>query len=209
MLMQAKVQLRKAIDRDDADGMLHGYQGLVDVYRSFDVGVPPVLKREVELVEDDLQLADEERLTSLELLPQLAMLVQLADSDNLVVKREVYRRLATQVDQQQASTEISRAEAERVLHFVMLNPPFPTLLNKRVNDLGVIIGAVVTTMMASWFFRGSFNFKKVREVFPYMIGGSAVYAGVWLVLEKHRARKIWNFIREDVLGYPPDRAAQY
>lgn len=209
MLMQAKVQLRRAIDLDDADSMRDSYRALVDVYRSFDVGVPPVLKHEVELVEDDLQIVHEERLSSLELLPQLATLVQIAESDNPVVKRKLYRSLVAQVDQQQPLPKLSRAEAERVLHFVMLNPPFPTSLNHRVNDLGVITGAVTTTLMASWFLRGSFKFTRIREVVPYIIGGSAVYASVWLLLKKEHARKIWSFIREDVLGYPPDRAAQY
>lgn len=209
MLMQAKVQLRKAIDRDDTDGMLQSCQALVEVYRSFAVGVPPVLKREVELVERDLHIAKEERLSSLELLPHLVSLVQMAESDDPVAKREIYRSLVAQLDSQQPRQTLSRAEAERVLHFVMLNPPFPTSLDSKVNYLGVGIGAVVTTLMASWFFRGSFNFTKMRQVIPYMVGGSAVYAAAWLLLEKKRARKIWSFIREDVLGYPPDRAKEY
>ena len=209
MLMQAKVQLRKAIDRDDANGMQNAYQALVDVYRSFAVGVPPLLKREVELVEDDLRIAHEERLSSLELLPRMASLVQMAESDNPVVKREIYRRLAAQVDGGQQASPLSRAEAEGVLKFVMLNPPFPTSLDGKVNYLGVIIGAVTTTIMASWFFRGGFKFTRFREVIPYVVGGSAVYTSVWLLFKKEHARKMWNFVREDVLGYPPDRAAQY
>ena len=209
MLMQAKVQLRKAIDRDDADNIMDGYRALIDVYRSFKVGVPPMLKREVELVEADLHISNEERLSSLELLPRLALLVQMAESDDPVEKREIYRSLVAQVDNKQPSQNLNRAEAERVLRFVLLNPPFPTSLDNKVNYLGVGIGAVATTLMASWFFRDSFNFSKIREVLPYMLAGSAVYAGTWLLLEKKRTRKIWNFIREDVLGYPPDRAAQY
>ncbi len=209
MLRQAKVQLRKALDRDDSDAMRQGYQALVEVYRRFNVDVPPALKREVEQIEMDLRISDEERLSVTELLPHLAALVQMNSSDDPAAKRAIYRQISAYVDGEQPARALSHADAERVLNFVMLNPPFPTSLNYRVSDLGVVIGAVTTTVMASWFFRNSFNLKRLREVVPYVLAGSTIYAGTWLLLEKNNTRKIWRFIREDLLGYPPDDAPQY
>jgi len=209
MLRQAKVQLRKAIDRDDRDGMQRGYRALIEVYRNFNASVPPVLQREVELIETDLRISAAERLSGAELLSHFAALVQMNASDDPAAKRAIYRQISAQVDNEQPQQTLNRAAAERVLNFVLLNPPFPTSLNGRVSDLGIVIGAVATTLMGSWFFRGSFGFTRLREVLPYVMAGSAMYTGTWLLLEKRHVRKIWSFVREEVLGYPPDRAAQY
>ena len=209
MLMQAKVQLRTSIDSDDAEGMQQGYQALLGVYRDFKIGLPTALAREVEQVEDELGIAESQRLSSAELMSYFAMLTKMAESDDRIEKRNVYRSLVAQIENKQQSEALSRDDAERVQHFVMLHPPFPTSLNETVSRLGVLAGAVSTTVMASWFFLHSFEKNSIRAVLPYVIGGTAIYTTIWLTLEKKRTRKIWNFIREDVLGYPPDRAAQY
>ena len=209
MLMQAKVQLRTSIDSDDAEGMQQGYQALLGVYRDFKIGLPTALVREVEQVEDELGIAESQRLSSAELMSYFAMLTKMAESDDRIEKRNVYRSLVAQIENKQQPEALSRDDAERVLHFVMLNPPLPTSLNETVSRLGVVAGAVSTTVMASWFFRHSFEKSSIRSVLPYVIGGTGIYTTIWLTLEKKRTRKIWNFIREDVLGYPPDRAAQY
>lgn len=209
MLRQAKVQLRKALDRDDSDGMQRGYLALIEVYRNFNAGVPPALQREVEQIEADLRISTAERLSEAELLSHFAALVQMNASDDPALKRAIYRQISAQIDNEQPEQALTRVAAARVLNFVMLNPPFPTQLNSRVRDLAIAIGAVATTLMGSWFFRGSFNFKRLRDVLPYMAAGATVYTGTWLLLEKRHVRKIWSFIREEVLGYPPDRAAQY
>lgn len=209
MLRQAKVQLRKALDRDDRDGMQRGYRALIEVYRNFNAGVPPALQHEVERIETDLRISAAERLSGAELLSHFAALVQMNASDDPAAKRAIYRQISAQVDNEQPQQTLNRAAAERVLNFVLLNPPFPTSLNGRVSDLGIVIGAVATTLMGSWFFRGSFGFKRLRDVLPYVMAGSAMYTGTWLLLEKRHVRKIWSFVREEVLGYPPDRAAQY
>ena len=209
MLMQAKVQLRTSIDRNDAAGMQRGYQALLAVYRDFEVALPTTLVREVKQVEDDLGIAAAQRLTSTELMPYFATLTQMAESDDRVEKRNIYRNIIAHIESEQQPETLSREDAERVLNFVMLNPPFPTSLNETVSRLGVLGGAIVTTVMGSRFFLRSFDKNSIKGVLPYVIGGAGIYTAVWLLLEKQRARKIWNFIREDMLGYPPDRAKEY
>ena len=207
--MQAKVQLRTSIDGNDAAGMQRGYQALLAVYRDFEVALPATLVREVKQVEDDLGIAAAQRLSSTELMPYFATLTQMVESDDRVEKRNIYRNIIALIESEQQPETISRDDAERVLNFVMLNPPFPTSLNETVSVLGVLGAGIVTTVMGSWFFRRSFEKNSIKGVLPYVIGGAGIYTAVWLLLEKQRARKIWNFIREDMLGYPPDRAKEY
>lgn len=209
MFMQAKVQLGMAVERDDPDGIQQGYRALVAVYRDFDIDVPHQLRREVEQVEAELRIAPEQRVAEAEILPHLALLVQMQNSDDTAEKRTAYRQLLAQIDNIEPTYVLSRNDAQQVLHFVMANPPLSTAENKLVNSLGIIICAVVTTIMGSWFFRRSFDFTSLRSVAPFVIGGSAVYTATWVLLENSRSRKLWNFVREEILGYPPDRAAEY
>ena len=184
MLMQAKVQLRTSIDRDDAEGMQQGYQALLAVYRDFEVSLPAALAHEVEQAEDDLGIGGEQRLSATELMPYLVSLTKMAASDDRAEKRNIYRSIVAQIENEQPPTTLSRDDAERVLNFVLLNPPFSTSLNETVSRLGVVAGAVSTTVMGSWFFLRSYDRSTIRVVMPYVIGGSAIYTAIWLLLEK-------------------------
>ena len=207
IFMQAKVKLKKAIEQNDTEGIHEGYADFISVYREFGVQVPSSFVEAVREVENNLGLSEEDRLSADVLLPYIGLLVQLQEADSMTTKRAVYRRLVGFIDDGEQNYVINEEEADRFLHFMLVNPPFPTRLSPVIGFLGVFAAAISTTWLGSIFHRRTFGnpTKNLGAVTPYIAMGMAINLVVWTLLDKRNARKIWDFSREKILGYPQEQ----
>ena len=211
LFMQGKVQLKQALKFTDDAELQEGYASIVAVYRDFIKEPPAALVKEVRKVERDLRINSEARLPAAALLPYLGLLVQMQNSSSVVDKRDIYRRIVTYIESPQEEYVVSREEAEQLLQFMLAEPPFPTVLNPTVGFLATGTVAILTTLWGSKFFRSTYgeNVSTVKGVLPWLALGGGMYTLVWLLGSKDNARKIIDFVYEDVLGYPESRAEEY
>lgn len=211
LLMLAKVQTKKALTFDSAADLQQGYDSIVAVYREATDSLPAALIKEVRNIERDLQVSSAARLPADTLYPYLGLLVQMKNADSLVAKRDIYRRLVGYIDDPQQSYVASREDAEQLLHFVMSEPPFPVHLNGTVGVLAVGAVAAITTLWGSKFQRATYgrNVSSLPGALPWVAKGLGVYALIWALTSKDHARKIIDYVFEDVLGYPELRFKDY
>ena len=165
MFMQAKVQLKKAIDQDDAAGMQEGYDALIGVYRDFGKEMPPSLVEAVVETEAEMRVAAEDRLPAAALIPHLGLVAQMANTDNVVARRASYRRLVELVKTGEDYV-IDKEEAEHLLRFAMLNPPFPNKMNSFIKPVTLFGLGIVTTLMASKFHRKTYELRYLKGCYP-------------------------------------------
>ena len=185
-----------------------GYQAMVATYRQFYGQPPPKLVAEIKQVEDSLLVAPEDRLPAKALLPYLGLLVTLSTSESLIEKRRIYRQIVDHVDNA-TDYQPSDRDIEQMVVFVTLNPAFPNKINGSVTFAGVTTAALVTTWLGSVFHRKSFEQNTMRAVAPFIVGGALLYTGSWALLNKEHSRKILNFVREKILGYPEKEYEEY
>ena len=133
------------------------------------------------------------------------------NTDSVIAKRDIYRQIVVLLEDPQQSYTVSEQDAEQLLQFLMTTPPFPTHLNPTVGFLFTAIAAVLTTMWGSKFGRKTYgrNVSTAGGAAPWVVAGLGMYGLVWALTSKHNARKIIDFVREDVLGYPESHAKEY
>ena len=137
--------------------MQEGYASIVAVYRDL-AGTPPaVLVKEVRAVEGDLHVNSEDRLTAETLFPYLGLLVRMKNTDSVIAKRDLYRQVVTFIEDPQQEYTVNKEDAEQLLDFLLVNPPFPSLLNPAVGVLAVGAVAVITTVWGSVFQRKTYG----------------------------------------------------
>lgn len=204
MFDEAKVRMAM----HDPQQRQEGYQAMVATYRQFYGQPPPILVAEIKQVEDSLQIAQDERLPAKAMLPYLGLLVTLSASESLVEKRRIYRRIIDHIDNA-TDYQPTDSDLEQMVMFAMLNPAFPDKIGASVSFVGILTGAIVTTWLGSVFHRKSFDKSSIRSVAPFIVGGTALYAGTWMLLKKEHSRKIIDFVREKILGYPEREHEEY
>ncbi len=211
LFTRGKVQLKQALTFSDAEGLRGAYRDVVSVYRDLAAAPPAPLLREVRAVEKDLQVGDAEQLPAEALYPYLGLLVRMQNAASTATKRDIYRQIVTYIEDPQQKYVVSTADAEQLLQFLMATPPFPTHLNQEVGFLAIAAVAIVTTVWGSTFMRKTYgrNVSNWRGVVPWVGGGIAMYALIWSLTSKGNVRKVVDFVREDVLGYPESRAEEY
>ena len=195
LFMQAKVQLKKAIDQEDAAELEEGYNALVGVYSDVVKETPPSLVRAVVEIEAGMRVAEEDLLSAADLTPYMGLVAQIANTNDIAVKRAIYRRLVELVKTGE-DYAVSKEEAEHLLHFAMLNPPFPTEMNSFLKPVTLFGLGIVTTLMASKFHRKTYELKTLRGIAPWVGKGLAIYALVWLLLSKDHVLWAEDFIRK-------------
>ena len=205
LFLQAKVRLKVALDHGNTEDIQQDYDKLIEVYRNFRVGPPQVLIDQVKQVEDDLQVHDENRLSAQDILPYMALLVQMKDA-SMVDKRAIYHRITGIIDAGD-TWNIGAEEADLLLQFLLLNPPFISKLNPVVHYSGILAVAIITTWLASPFDRKTYGkaTKNLGTAIPWVVAGIGLYGLTWLLLQKEHVRKIWDLVAEDILGYPESR----
>ena len=208
MFAQARVQLQKAISIGNQDDISRYYEKLVDFYRSYTSKPPTMLTKQVKSIEEDLQIPVAERLPPEILFPYLSLLVQMVDTDSLLTKRAIYRQLVSFIDDPEQMHTVSADEAEQVLRFCLLYPPFPSSTNDIVSNLGLGTAAVATTWMGSPVLRRSYSFSSIKSVSPWIVASLGLYGTTWLLLNRENVRKIQKFGREVLLGYPKEPAVE-
>lgn len=211
LFTQSKVQLKKALTFADDEGLQKSYDRIVAVYRDFTDEPPTQLVKEVRAVERDLHVSVDDRLTAETLFPYLGLLVRMKNTDSVIAKRDIYRQIVALIEDSQQTYTVSEEDAEQLLQFLMVTSPFPTHLNPTVGVLFTVIAAMLTTMWGSKFGRKTYgrNVSTVGGAAPWVGAGLGMYALAWVLTSKHNARKVINFVREDVLGYPESRAKEY
>ena len=211
LFTQGKVQLKQALTFDDEEEWQASYANIVAVYRDFTDEPPAVLVKEVRVVEGDLHLSADERLPAEILFPYLGMLVRMKNTDSVIAKRDLYRQIVTFIEDPQQEYVVSKEDAEQLLQFLLVSPPFPSLLNPTVGFLAIGAVAVITTVWGSIFQRKSYgkSVSTVGGMLPWVGYSIGLYALVWALTSKDNARKAIDFVREDVLGYPEARAKEY
>lgn len=211
LFTQGKVRLKKALTVADTEGLQESYDSIVAVYRDFATEPPATLVKEVRNVEHDLHVRAKDRLPAATLFPYLGLLVRMKNSDSVLAKRDIYRQLVSMIEDSQQSYTVSEAEAEQLLQFLMVTPPFPTHLNPTIGLLATTAAAILTTMWGSRFMRKTYG-RSVSTwggALPWAGAGIGMYALVWALTSKNNARRVIDFVREDVLGYPESRAKEY
>lgn len=128
----------------------------------------------------------------------------MAETDSLLVKRTVYRKLVSIIDDPEQAHAISVEEAELVFRFCLLYPPVPTSINGIVSKLGLGTAAIATTWMGSPVLRRSYGFSSVRSVVPWIAISLGLYGVTWVVLNQENVRKMQKFGREVLMGYPEE-----
>ena len=211
LFMQGKVQLKQALTFVDAEGLQDGYDRIVTVYRDFATSPPAELVKEVREVERDLRIGTNDKLPAEVLLPYLGLLVRMKNSDSVIAKRDIYNQMVTLLEDPQQQYTINAEDAEQLLNFLMINPPFPSHLNPMIGILATTTAAILTTMWGSIYGRKTYggNVSTWGGVVPWIGAGIGMYTLAWGLTSKDNARKIIDFVREDVLGYPASRAKEY
>ena len=211
LLTQGKVQLKKSLTFADAEGLQESYDSIVGVYREFAGAPPAALVKEVRAVEGDLHVSADERLPEETLFSYLGLLVRMKNTDSVVAKRDIYRQLVSMIEDPQQEYVVSEEEAEQLLSFLMTTPPFPAHLNPTVGLLFTVVAATLTTMWGSKFGRKTYggSVSTWGGALPWAGYGLGMYALVWALTSKNNARKLIDFVWEDVLGYPESRAKEY
>ena len=204
MFNEAKIRMAM----HDPQQRQEGYQAMVATYRQFYGQPPPKLVAEVEQVENSLQIAQDNRLPAKAMLPYLGLLVTLSASESLVEKRRIYRQIVDHIDNA-TDYQPTDSDIEQMVMFAMLNPAFPDKIGVSVSFIGLLTGAIVTTWLGSVFHRKSFDKSSIRGISPYLVGGTALYIGTWMLLKKEHSRKIIDFVREKILGYPEKEHDEY
>ena len=216
-LGETKLEVRNGMF-DEAKGRMamhdpqqrqEGYRAMVATYRQFLGGQPPSeLVAEFKQVEDSLQIDQDDRLPAEALLPYLGLLVTMSASESLLEKRRIYRQIVNHIDNA-TDYQPTDSDIEQMVIYATLNPAFPNKTNGSVTFVGVTTAALVTTWLGSRFHRKSFEKHTLRGVAPYIAGGALLYAGTWTLLNKEHSRKIINFVREKILGYPEKEYEEY
>ena len=211
LFTQGKVRLKQALTFDDEEEWQESYASIVAVYRDFTNEPPAALVKEVRAVEEDLHLSADERLPAEILFPYLGLLVRMKNTDSVIAKRDLYRQIVTFIEDPQQKYVLSKEDAEQLLQFLLVNPPFPSLLNPAVGVLAVGAVAVITTVWGSIFQRKTYggSVSTLGGALPWVGYGIGLYALVWALTSKDNARKAIDFVREDVLGYPEARVKEY
>ncbi len=203
MLMQAKVQLKRALVQNDAAGLQAGYDALIAIYRDVVEETPAALVETVAKIEAELHIHEGDRLPAAALIPYLGIVAQMANNDDRVAQRASYRRLAELVARGEHYT-VSAEEAEHLLHFAMLNPPFSNKLNSFIKPVTLLGLGIATTLMASNFHRKTYEVSTLRAIAPWAGKGLAIYGLVWLLLSKDHVRWAERFVREKMGGAAAD-----
>ena len=211
LFTQSKAQLKQSLTFADAEGLQEGYDSIATLYREYADAPPAELVKEVRAVERDLRISADDRLSEETLYPYLGLLARLQNTDSVVAKRDIYRQLVAYIEDPEQEYTVSEEEAELLLQFLMAKPPFPASLNPAVGFLAVGAVAVITTIWGSIFQRKTYGrgVSTVRGAAPWVGAGIGMYALVWALTSKGNARKVIDFMREDVLGYPESRAKEY
>ena len=211
LFTQSKVRLNQALTFDNPEDLQKGYDSIVAVYRDFATSPPAELVEEVREVERDLRIGVDDKLPEEVLLSYLGLLVRMKNTDSVIAKRDIYREIVTFIEDPQQTYTVNEEDAGQLLQFLMTTSPFPTQLNPMVGILFTVVAAMLTTMWGSKFGRKTYgrNVSTVKGAAPWVVMGLGMYALTWGLTSKHNARKIIDFVREDVLGYPESRAKEY
>ncbi len=156
IFMRTKVNLQKAIAARARDDIAQEYRHLTTIYQSSKTRLPQALLASLRQVEDSLGISKRERLSPEDLYPYLALLLKIHSHDDVVVQRELYRRLVKLSDDN-AEYEVSVADAEAMMRFSLQYPPFAKRSNGAVDALLLWTVAIVTTYLGGYFFRDSFR----------------------------------------------------